>query len=225
MSGNTTRDWRSGALRLVTTDATIVGDGVECSSLPPFQTFLEDTTVDAARKPWFGASKHEAIEGRLQYDRAKGATTHAITGPPGVAKSWTRCNEHYCTMVFFPKHDRAAMFVRGDDPIFGWMATDGNARAQRERPVVAHGVARPERSPARRSLVFRQAGGCSCIVRRLHPRRTCYGRELKAYLGAPPFDAERWQILPRMAPYVRHERNNLVAERKRVGNLLGAYGI
>jgi len=116
------------AVQLVNTDAKMLGENIECTSLTsiPLEINARDRSHELLTRPESRGVVHDCFH-RFQRDPDLGSV-EAITGSPGIGKSWTLfyalqqalLYDGATVLFFFQKSNDAVMYLRRENKMYAW---------------------------------------------------------------------------------------------------------
>jgi hypothetical protein len=215
------------AVKLVSTNAEMLGEGIECTELKsiPIKINSRDKMHDLLTRPESRGVVSDVFH-RFAREPDRGSVA-AMTGLPGIGKSWTLfyalqqalLYDGATVVFFFQKIDKAVLYLRRKNKIYAWTSTS--------RPFANSNLfMRPDilvlLDPKEAGAQFALGEGKLLYAASNNKKHFATAAEkdngkIQVILG-PPLDKELQVILARLDPQLEQ---HVIEERKQnVGNLI-----
>ncbi len=217
------------AVEMVNTDAEMLGEGVECTTLKsiPIEINVKDNMASELLTRPESRGVVSDIFRRFAKEADEGGSVAAITGSPGIGKSWTLLYalqqallyNGATVLFFFQKPKYAVMYLRRNNKIYAWIS---KSRDKADSVLFQRSDVLVLLDPSEAGAQF-ATGRMKLLYAASNNEKHFKGDaeknegDMRTFLGPPP-DKELYVILARLDPKL--EKNVIKKRQKDVGNLI-----
>ncbi len=219
------------AVALVNSEAELLGANIECTTLNSIPVNVN--ADDNASGQLLTRPESRGVVAEIFHHFAtklRGGSVSAITGSPGIGKSWTLfyalqqalLYDGATVLFFFQKRNDAVLYLRRNNEIFAWKAKCNNKADSNlfKQPAILVLLDPDEARNGGAQFALGEAKvllAASISDDHFKNELDKCNKHLYAFLG-PPFDEELLVILKRLDPQLK--RRVIESRKKEVGNLI-----